>query len=80
MFNHCKNCGSIIQSTSSGAYTCNICGNIGNVLIDNTVNDHKDKSSVLMTGWICPKCGAVMSPYQNYCINCTKIDISCTYV
>lgn len=21
-------------------------------------------------GWVCPKCGGVMSPYQYYCINC----------
>lgn len=24
-------------------------------------------------GWVCPKCGAVMSPEQRYCLNCSPI-------
>lgn len=23
-------------------------------------------------GWICPKCGGVMSPYQSFCVRCTE--------
>lgn len=30
-------------------------------------------------GWICPKCGAVMSPFQDYCVKCTNWSIDCTW-
>ena len=31
-------------------------------------------------GWICPKCGSVMSPFTSCCPNCTKhnFEITCT--
>lgn len=25
-----------------------------------------------MQGWVCPKCGNVMSPFQSYCIFCHR--------
>lgn len=32
----------------------------------------------LEMGWVCPKCGAVMSPRQQYCIFCLGNDKSIT--
>jgi uncharacterized OB-fold protein len=30
-------------------------------------------------GWICPKCGVVMSPFQSYCIKCTNLSVDFTW-
>lgn len=39
-----------------------------------------DTPSYRPTGWICPKCGAGVSPYTNVCPNCTPpLKIEVTY-
>lgn len=44
------------------------------------VNSGSADVTACLYGWICPKCGSVMSPYTNFCPNCTKhnFEITCT--
>lgn len=30
-------------------------------------------SQTYISGWVCPKCGAVMSPNTAYCVNCMPV-------
>jgi uncharacterized OB-fold protein len=42
------------------------------------VNEQKNNFSSNTYGWICPKCGSVMSPYTSFCPNCTQRDFEIT--
>ena len=38
---------------------------------DKFIKDNEPEPASGLMGWICPKCGAVMSPYQDYCVKCS---------
>ena len=71
----CSNCNyiSIVYTGDKPNY------NNFNMETNSLVNNPDNKPGGLY-GWICPKCGAVMSPYESYCPNCTKRnwEITCT--
>ena len=41
--------------------------------------ESKTESTGGLYSWICPKCGAVMSPYQSYCVKCSGSNLEFTW-
>lgn len=60
----CPGCGCEVKTTTDG----NGMGMIENFVPDNAVTNY---------GWICPKCGAVLSPSIQECPYCTPHKVTC---
>lgn len=88
----CPKCGAVMYSSGNGGFDTErgnyvelkyICSKCGYEVKDN-FNDlvyrapfFKPDYSVTNYGWICPKCGAVLSPSTQECPYCTPYKVTC---
>lgn len=79
----CLHCNNEMIYDGFGNYHCGICG----LTLNDAVFRNKDYGFGIIQqeqpqfyeqGWVCPKCGGVMSPNQYYCINCQPKNIQIT--
>jgi uncharacterized OB-fold protein len=90
---YCPVCHKLLTVREDGSFSCKECNyneylyNTNEItqLLENMnrqiVADNQTEpfnNSPGIYGWICPKCGAVMSPYTDCCPNCTQRDFTIT--
>lgn len=66
----CWICNKDMKNTIGGCYHCQDCGTSVNDGVFRTEEQSINKETFYKKGWVCPKCGAVMSPNQPYCMFC----------
>lgn len=77
----CKKCGRQIADNTGGTKTkCDDC--LANEILSTWPENYEGEENSKFhnnVGWVCPKCGSVMSPWQNTCVKCTTFnhEITC---
>lgn len=72
----CIHCDREMEYDGEGTYTCDKCGFSVNDLVyrpnyaGGFIKWQEVEPKVYEQGWVCPKCGSVMSPKQPYCLFC----------
>lgn len=86
--NKCPVCGASLVFDGFGDKICKACGTYFETVSPLPISTNlpnleippvkEDPTPNLAYGWVCPKCGAVMSPYQNFCIYCSNSNFEIT--
>lgn len=75
----CLHCDREMVYDGYGNYKCEQCNRVVNDLVyrhckDYEFNINPQNPQFYQKGWVCPKCGSVMSPTQPYCLFCCSCD------
>lgn len=82
----CPCCKTALISPAPGVWSCPDCSYSESTLphiprqhLTADTSSSTPAVTPMQYGWICPKCGAVMSPWTDFCPNCTNRNFELTY-